>query len=161
MIRLGLSLIFLLSMVGVCPAGEWNPNNFKALWKACEKGSHSQFVEELDKLEDRFSAQVGKKRRITEYGSFTDDEFVETGKILFPDLLPDDYPFRRIWKECWPPLLFLRRQIEENKEARPIEEAEEWHSCINLGYGNKPPLVAKKLKKCLIQLRLLEKEQEQ
>lgn len=153
MARLGLAVILLISMVGCSFAGEWNANNFTALWKACEKGSPSLFAKELGKLRERFSDQADSMPR--KDGVFIDEEFAETGEILFPSRLPDDYPFRESYKECWVPLFVLEKQIEGNSSARPREDARRWQNCIGSDYRDTPPLVARKLRQCLIQLHLL------
>ena len=112
------------------------------------------FIKEMEKLQLKFIEEM-KRQPKHESGGFVSDTFAETGRILFAGQLPDDYPFVHSHRRCWSSLSEVEDYIEEKRPERAKRSAHYWDDCIEDGYRDTPPRVAKRLRECFVNMGLL------
>jgi hypothetical protein len=136
----------------------WDPDNFTLLWQSCKRNSMRTFFKQLDQLGDKYSEEMTRQPRDEESERFASESYDETGRILFASRLPQDYPFRDIFSECWTSLYGMRVSIVQDNNIKFAREAADlWKTCIGASYRKDWPPVAKRLEECFTNMGLLDK----
>lgn len=132
-------------------APEWAGPQLESLFTVCEKGRVA-YTRQLKALQTQFFTRMQNVTvaELLEAEGLEDknkpNPFLEMGRIMWPQFLPEKYPGRLVFVECGSRFRQLNEAAAKTSELKII--LKDWKNCLDENYRDSLPKLTERLLTC-------------